>query len=128
MTGLLLDSHVALWVLADSPRLGAMARSAIDDAALTLVSAASVWEISIKVALGRLEAPTPLAPLLVAAGLRELPVDWAGAEAIMGLSLDHGDPFDRLIAAQARSGGLTLLTADRELLRALPEFTRDARE
>lgn len=127
MKPVLLDTHVALWVTTDSPRLGPASRAAIDAAAAVFVSAASVWEIAIKVALGKLDAPLPIGPRFGDSGLRELPVDWAGADAITDVDLDHGDPFDRLIVAQARSRALTLLTADRHLLRQVPRLTRDAR-
>lgn len=126
MTALLLDTHVALWVTRDSPRLGEQARALIKSAESVSVSAASVWEIAIKVGLGKLDVPLPIGPRLSESGLAELAVDWGSAEAIVDVRLDHGDPFDRLIAGQAQASRMTLLTADRELLRQLPQLTRDA--
>jgi PIN domain nuclease of toxin-antitoxin system len=96
---LLLDSHVLLWWLADSPRLGDPARRAIaEPASDVLVSAASIWEIAIKQALGRIDAPADLADR-VADGFDELPISWTHARRAEALPRHHDDPFDRVLIA-----------------------------
>ena len=77
------------------------------------VSAVTVWEVSIKRALGKLDVPYTLFDRAREAGCIPLPVTWAHARAVEGLPPHHGDPFDRLMIAQARVERLTLLTADR---------------
>jgi PIN domain nuclease of toxin-antitoxin system len=114
---LLLDSHVLLWVLDDSPRLGAAARARITAAAAVHVSAATVWELTIKAMLGRLTMPDDLVALLDAQGFARLDVTSEHAAALTLLpEIAQHDPFDRLLLAQAACAGLTLLTADRVLL------------
>jgi PIN domain nuclease of toxin-antitoxin system len=112
---LLLDTHVLLWWLADSPRLSRTARTAIRDSDLTYVSAASAWEIEIKKSLGKLSAPDNLEATLGAYRLRPLAVTVAHAIAAGRLPRHHGDPFDRMLIAQASLESLTLVTRDARL-------------
>jgi len=112
---LLLDTHVLLWWLADSPRLSRSGRTAIAASDLTYVSAASAWEIEIKKSLGKLFAPDDLEATLSAYHLRPLPVTVAHAIAAGRLPRHHGDPFDRMLIAQAKLESLTLVTRDGRL-------------
>lgn len=124
---LLLDSQTLLWVLDDSPRLGPEARKTISSARGVHVSAATVWELTIKAMLGKLSVPTPLSAALTAQGLQLLSVTAEHAEGIRDHpELTRHDPFDRLLVAQAAQAGLRLLTVDRVLLDLQRDFILDA--
>ena len=113
---LLLDTHVALWAIADDPRLKNTARALIADASNTVVvSAVSVWEIAIKHALGKGDMPVSAAEALAyfkAAGFLLLDVTAEHAAQVEQLAPIHADPFDRLIVAQAFCEPLRLMTHD----------------
>jgi PIN domain nuclease of toxin-antitoxin system len=99
---LLLDAHALLWWLADDATLGAAARAAIANPANdVLVSAATVWEIEIKRALGKLEAPDGLVDAVEASAFQALPISLTDAERAGRLPPHHRDPFDRMLVAQA---------------------------
>lgn len=116
MSRLLLDTHALLWWLGDDPGLSSDARVAIADPGNEpLVSAASVWEIAIKRALGKLEAPDELPSVIVEAGFAWLPVTAAHAWHVRDLPLHHRDPFDRLLVAQALLERLPVVTGDPRL-------------
>lgn len=124
---LLLDSQTLLWLLDDNPRLGPAARTTISSARGVYVSAATVWELTIKAMLGKLSVPAPLPAVLSAQGLLLLSITAEHAEAIRDYpDLTRHDPFDRLLVAQADQAGLRLLTADRVLLGLQREFILDA--
>lgn len=126
---LLLDTHVVLWVLDDSPRLGAQAKALITGATRVHASAATVWELTIKAMLGKLVVPDDLARILPGQGMVPLDVTAEDAQAIRAYpDLARHDPFDRLLVAQAERGNLTFLTADAGLLGLEREFIRDARK
>ena len=109
----LLDSHALLWWLEDSPKIGEPLRGTLaDPQARVLVSAASVWEIGIKQALGKLQAPESLVDLLEDEGFEELAITARHAAAAAALPALHQDPFDRMLVAQARLDRLTLITHD----------------
>ena len=109
----LLDSHVLLWWLEDNPRIGPPVRGPISDPGNRVyVSAASVWEIGIKQALGKLSVPGSILELLQDEGFEELPMTARHAEAAANLPPIHRDPFDRMLVAQTRLEGLTLVTHD----------------
>ena len=112
---LLLDTHILLWWLAQDARLTKRAQAAITDADKVYVSAASAWEIAIKITLGKLRAPDDLKIQMDASGFLELPISIAHAAAAGKLPPHHTDPFDRLLIAQAELESLTLLTSDRAL-------------
>lgn len=110
---LLLDTHVVLWVLADHRSLSSASRAAIADPENDVaVSAASAWEIAIKRALGRLSAPDDLETVLEASGFEPLPITVGHALGAGALPPHHGDPFDRMLVAQALAEGYTLMTRD----------------
>jgi len=110
---LLLDTHVFLWVVMDSRKLKRPAREAILSANEVVVSAASIWEIAIKVRLGKIEGdPQQLVQAITDSGFSELPVGARHAAHVAKLPLHHGDPFDRLLLAQAITEPLRLLTVD----------------
>ena len=116
----LLDSHVLLWWWFDPDRLSQQARSLLLDPSTTLlVSAASVWELSLKHHQGKLPelatAITDLPGLLQADGFQPLPISIAHGLRAGGYSQPHRDPFDRMLAAQAELEGLVLITADTQL-------------
>ena len=117
---LLLDTHCWLWLVGEPSRLSEPSRQLLRDAESELyLSAASAWEIAIKFALGRLRLPRPPS-VLMAEWMAEdrvgaLPILHAHALRAGELPAHHGDPFDRLLVAQAQIEGLTLLTADRAL-------------
>ena len=108
---LLLDTHVLLWALVDDPRLSTAQREALGQGELYL-SAASVWEIGIKRALGKLDVPERIFDVARDSGCRPLPISWTHAEAAAALPTHHADPFDRMLVAQAQAEGLTLLSSD----------------
>jgi len=113
---LLLDTHVLLWWLADDSSLGADARSAIAAGPSSVyVSAAPAWEMSIKQAMGKLEAPADLEDEIERNRFGPLPISIAHASAAGRLARHHDDPFDRMLVAQALAEGLTLVTNDRRL-------------
>jgi PIN domain nuclease of toxin-antitoxin system len=126
MTGLLLDTHVLLWLLDDSARLGNGARDRIRDSAAVYVSAASTWELAIKAAIGKITLPDDLDDAIARSALRDLPVARHHTLACDFTALPHKDPFDAVLVAQATVERLTLLTADSKLLKAVPEAV-DAR-
>ena len=127
MTGrLLLDSHVALWVLGDET-LGESARRAVSDASVVYVSVVTPWELGIKRALGKLDYPAGLIGALVGAGFEMLSITAEHAELAPTLPLHHRDPFDRMLLAQAVVQGLTLVTAD-TALKVYDIATLDARQ
>ena len=110
---LLLDTHVVLWSILGDPALPDRFRAALaEPEAEVFISAASVWEVSIKRALGKLPVPQNLFERALEAGCIALPVRWAHARAVEALPFHHHDPFDRLLIAQARVEGLVLATAD----------------
>ena len=112
----LLDTNILLWALADPDRLGKGNRDLIEDPANDILfSAASIWEIAIKSALGRADFavnPIEIASRAVQAGFEELPILSLAAAEVMHLPHHHRDPFDRLLVAQAMVNDLRLLTAD----------------
>lgn len=110
---LLLDTHVFLWWREDNPRLAPEARGAIADADLCFVSAASAWEVAIKMRLGKIRIPGPFEAAVEDSRMSKLPVTFAHAAATAELPDYHSDPFDRMLIAQARIEGLTLVTHDR---------------
>jgi PIN domain nuclease of toxin-antitoxin system len=111
---LLLDAHTVLWWLADDPTLAADAQRAIaDPASDVLVSAATVWEVGIKRALGKLEAPDDLLDAIDASGFDGLPVTLVDADAAARLPPHHRDPFDRMLVAQATRLGAVIVSRDR---------------
>lgn len=114
---LLLDTQVLLWWRAGSRKLGRRARAAIEtEAAVVRVSAASAWELAIKTRSGRLKLREPLHLWLPAAmessGFVALDVTLLHAIAVASLPEHHGDPFDRLLIAQAQIDDLTLVSSD----------------
>jgi PIN domain nuclease of toxin-antitoxin system len=117
----LLDTHIVLWALADSPKLSPKARALLaDEQNECWVSSASVWEIAIKIVLGKYGLGRPLAQLgeaIEEAGFRTLDVTVRHAAAIERVVLPHADPFDRLLLAQCEVETLRLLTADKVLAR-----------
>jgi PIN domain nuclease of toxin-antitoxin system len=109
---LLLDTHVVLWWLVDDPCLPEEVKSLVDHEPDVLVSAASLWEIGVKQSLGKIVAPDDLPERVRDSGFRELSIGFAHAIAAGRLPMIHRDPFDRMLVAQARCEGLTLLTRD----------------
>jgi PIN domain nuclease of toxin-antitoxin system len=111
---LLLDTHVLLWWLADDPRLTPAMRAAIADPSTpVVVSAASAWEAAIKAAAGKLKVPDGLRQELERQGFEELPVTVEDGVAAGALPRHHGDPFDRMLIAQAARRRFVVVTADR---------------
>ncbi|MEQ1631360.1 MAG: type II toxin-antitoxin system VapC family toxin [Planctomycetota bacterium] len=113
----LVDTHIWLWWLEGSPKLGASARRLLSDGANELLwSAASTWELAIKLQLGKLRLGQGLDEFLLrmfgSYGLTPLPVHHAHASRVATLPLIHRDPFDRLLVAQSAVEGVPLLTAD----------------
>ena len=116
MKDLLLDAHVLLWWFKDERLIDARAEEAVGDPdRRVFVSAASFWEIAIKVKLGKLEAPADLLAQARGAGFETLDVRPEDGVAAGALPLHHGDPFDRMIVHQAIGRGLTLVTRDGKL-------------
>jgi PIN domain nuclease of toxin-antitoxin system len=113
---LLLDTHIYHWSFYERGRLSQLACKLIDDAEEIFVSSASLWEIAIKVRLGKMKAdPQELLDNLEESGFQELPVFAKHAILVAKLPLHHADPFDRLLIAQAMSEPLHLLTVDAQL-------------
>ena len=113
---ILLDSHIVIWAMTDRTRLSAAARETIERASEVVVSAATIWEIAIKVGIGKLELDMDdLIISLDQAGAHRLPVTWEHGLAVEHLPLHHRDPFDRILVAQAVSEPLKLVTSDARL-------------
>ena len=112
----LLDTHAFLWAHADPDRLGSQRRVVESRRTELLVSAASSWEIAIKVGLGRLELPDHPArwmpDRMQVLGATPVPVEHGHALAVADLPDVHRDPFDRLLVAQATMLGVPILSAD----------------
>lgn len=109
---LLLDTHLLLWALGDPKRIG-RAGLALIERSDTYASAASIWEISIKAAQGRLKAkPDAVLQAIEPAGFALLSVQAEHAARVFDLGMPHADPFDRMLVAQAQSESMTLLTND----------------
>jgi PIN domain nuclease of toxin-antitoxin system len=118
---------VVLWVLDGSPRLGPLARDRVTTALSVHVSAATIWELTIKAMLGKLDVPGDLHEILDAQGFARLDVTAEHAAAIRALpEIARHDPFDRLLVAQSACAGLDLLTADRVLVALGREHILDA--
>lgn len=113
----LLDTHLLLWALAEPAKLPGIARRLLSEAEV-YVSAASIWEISIKTGLGKLTAdPAEVLAALEPAGFLSLPVTGQHAARVATLPPVHRDPFDRLLVAQALTEPMRLLTGDPVLAR-----------
>lgn len=113
MARLLVDSHVLLWHVLDDPRLGPRPTALIEaDDAEVLVSTASLWEIAIKSALGKLEAPDDLPERIEPMGFELLQVTAEHAWRVRSLPRLHGDPFDRLLIAQAQIERMPIVSVD----------------
>ena len=116
MRRLLLDSHVLLWALSDVSRLREDARDLIADSDnYVAVSAVSVWELGIKAAQGKLSIPDDLVEATRQSSFSELRISFAHAKRAAALPAVHGDPFDRMLVAQAQIDRLEIVTRDRRL-------------
>lgn len=113
---LIVDTHAALWFLEGDRRLSATARALIeDDATERRLSAVSVWEVAVKHRLGKLAMSAGFYEALYRQGLRGLPVTDRHARRLADLPLHHGDPFDRLLIAQAQVENMALLSVDERM-------------
>jgi PIN domain nuclease of toxin-antitoxin system len=108
---LLLDTHIVLWWLTDDPTLSDEIKSALDQEPDVYISAATVWEVTIKQVKGKL-GPPDLPEQISNSGFRELQISSRHAMTAGRLPLIHNDPFDRMLVAQAQCEGLTFVTRD----------------
>ena len=108
----LLDTHTLLWW--DAGKLPAKTIRIVREADEVFVSAASAWEASIKIALGKLKTAAPMSAVARAYGFRELQISFEHADRVGALPKLHRDPFDRMLIAQAFVEGLTIVTRDPE--------------
>ena len=120
MKALLLDTHAFLWWISDDPRLSSRASAIIKDGNNKLfLSAASGWEIVIKVRLGRLTLPEPLETFvpeqMALNAIEGLPIQMSHALHVYTLPDHHRDPFDRMLVAQAQLENLPILSADPQI-------------
>ncbi len=116
MQRFLLDTHTLLWWLGDDPQLGSRCRDVLADRRNEVfVSAATTWEISIKMALGKLEAPEDMDSIVEDEGFSKLPISLYHGQLAGTLPSLHRDPFDRMLIAQAQAEGLILVTADKDI-------------
>jgi len=117
----LLDTHIALWAVTDSPQLPGVAREIITAPANEVwVSAVSIWEIAIKHALGRGGMPisgSEAVHWFTLSGYRDVPISSSHAAAVDALPPIHGDPFDRMLVAQAQMEPFRLITHDEVIAR-----------
>lgn len=112
---LLLDSHVVLWLLFSPEKVSARAMAALEDRGNRLwVSVASLWEVKLKAASGKLPLPDGFFQAIAVAGLDVLTIDLKHVDVATQLPLHHKDPFDRMLIAQALVEGMTLVSADRK--------------
>lgn len=109
---LLLDTHVVLWWLTDDPTLSDDIKTRLDHDPDIYVSAATVWEVTIKQAAGKLTEPADLPERIRSSGFAELAISSGHAIAAGRLPLIHRDPVDRMLVAQARCEDFTLVTRD----------------
>lgn len=109
----LLDTHILLWWLGDEPNLSPQIRAVISNPENTIfVSAATVWEMSIKKSLGKLSVPNNLLEKLKDNNFIVLDITAEHGLRVTDLPLHHKDPFDRMLIAQAMIEGLTIITFD----------------
>lgn len=111
---LLLDTHVFIWWRTRSRPLSERIIEQVGDADAVFVSLASAWEMAIKTASGKLQAPSSVYEAIVESGFTPLPITFDHVGLVASLPLHHRDPFDRMLAAQAIHEGLTLVTHDRQ--------------
>ena len=109
---LLLDTHVVLWWLTDDPALSDDIKTRLDHDPDVYVSAATVWEVTIKQAAGKLTEPADLPERIRGSGFADLAISSEHAIAAGRLPLIHRDPFDRMLVAQAQCENFTLVTRD----------------
>ena len=113
---ILLDTHTLLWYLEDSKQLSSKAAEIIEDRSNTLcLSIASLWEISIKLGLGKLSLQNSFSELeevLKQLKIEVLPITFSDTECYLNLPLHHRDPFDRILVAQAINHSLVLISRD----------------
>jgi PIN domain nuclease of toxin-antitoxin system len=110
---ILLDTHVALWFFDDPTLLSGGARRAIEERQnVSYLSAASVWEWALKRSRRKVSMPIEMTEAAGRASLVELPVTWSHGQVAATLPLLHGDPFDRMLVAQALVEDLVLVTRD----------------
>ncbi|KGN30981.1 hypothetical protein N802_05095 [Knoellia sinensis KCTC 19936] len=125
---ILLDTHVALWLLHDPGRIGPSARRALESAATVYFSPISLVETSVKRMIGRIDVPDDLDRIFVEQGLVALPLTPEHAVGVERFtSLARHDPFDRVLLAQAAVERCQLATADRRLLDLDLDWVIDAR-
>lgn len=116
--GVLLDTQIVYWFFYEKRNVPGAAWDVMNRSNGVFVSAASIWEIAIKVKIGKLNAdPREILRLLESAGFKELPVLSRHAVLVADLPLHHADPFDRLLIAQAIEEPMHLLTTDAQLRR-----------
>jgi PIN domain nuclease of toxin-antitoxin system len=111
----LLDTHAFLWYLLGNPNLGSKAKEAIDTKTDLYFSIASLWEISIKINIGKLQLNRPFEDLpkeLQYLNVQILPITFEDTEFYVSLPLHHRDPFDRILVAQAMNYSLVLISCD----------------
>ena len=113
MSRYLADTHILLWYWYAPERLSNSHRNLIETATGIHVSMASVWEMAIKASKGKLTVPTPLSQAIETDGFELLPIRPAHIEAVRTLPQHHGDPFDRMLIAQAQAERLSVLSVDR---------------
>ncbi len=112
---MLLDTHALLWFLNKDSRLPETTKTQIEEAESVFVSMASLWEISIKVNIGKLTLMTPFETIrlnMINLGIEELPISFEDAITYLSIPLHHRDPFDRILVAQAMNHSLILISRD----------------
>ena len=114
---LLLDTHSFLWFIMGSPKLGEKARALIGDAGNEkFLSAGSLWEMAIKISLGKLKIAEPFEVLIPrqieASGIQVLKIDIPHLASLLTLPFHHRDPFDRLLAAQCTAERMPIVSID----------------
>lgn len=112
----LLDTHVLIWLSSDLARIPKAVIETLEDMEANLyVSSVCFWELAIKQSQGKFDADVRLDRLARSRGIQELAISSKYTDVVRELPLLHGDPFDRMMVAQAMVEGMVLVTADRRL-------------
>jgi PIN domain nuclease of toxin-antitoxin system len=112
---MLLDTHTLLWFLNNESRLPTSIKQQIEDTEFVFASIASIWEIAIKISIGKLTLLSPLETIqtnMLALNIQELSISFTDVQCYTGLALHHRDPFDLILIAQAINHSLAIVSVD----------------